>query len=152
MKKVILIALGVLLSAGLICTQITDVKELRLTVSLADCTVISEQMIREEFDQIEKLEIEIDARYSKKLLGEASMEGTVTYGGKTRRITAIHPTDRGWTLVLWQEGDPPTQCDYLSATPDFGEWNLIYREILWFGPAETPEALIGSLAKFGQLL
>lgn len=152
MKKIVLIVLGVLLSAAFICTQITDTKELRFTLRVVNCAVISDQIIYEEFEQLEALDVKFDARYSKRILGSAKAEGEVTFDGKIYQIREIQPTDKGWTLILWHEGDPPTKCAYLSTTPNFDRFNLMYRESLWYGPADDPDSLVGSLAAFGLLL
>lgn len=151
MKKIVLIVLGVLLSAAFICTQITDTKELRFTARIVNCAVISDQIIYEEFEQLEALDVKFDAQYSKRILGSAKAEGEVTFDGKTYQIREIQPTEKGWTLILWHEGDPPTKCAYLSANPTLDRFNLIHQGTLWYGPADDPDSLIESLAAFGIL-
>lgn len=140
-----------LLIAAFICTQIIDTKNLQFTLRVANCEVISDEIIWEEFDQLEKLDIEIDAQYSKRLLGSAKMEGTVTYDGKNCQIEELQQTEKGWTMILRQEGDPPTKRYYLSANPTLDRFNLIHQGTLWYGPADDPDSLVSSLAAFGIL-
>ena len=149
MKKIALIALGVILIAAFICTQIIDTKELQFTVRIANCGTYDLPLDEEEYEKLETLDVEFDARYSKRLLGSSKMEGTVTFDGKTYQIREIQPTNKGWTLILWHEGDPPTQCAYLSMNPNFDRFNLMYRDSLWYGPADDPDSLVSSLAAFG---
>lgn len=150
MKKIVLIVLGVLLCAAFVCTQITDTKELRFTGMIANCGTYDLPFDEEEYEKLETLGIEFDARYSKRLLGSAKMEGTVTFDGKTYQIREIQPADQGrWFVVLWHENDPYVKCTYLWTTHDFKQFYLGYEGDLWFGPAGTCEELIGSLDAFG---
>ncbi len=151
MKKIILIVLGAALITAFICTQIIDTKELKFTAKIANCGTYDLPLDEEEYEKLETLDMEFDARYSKRLLGSAKTEGTVTFDEKTYQIREIQPTDKGWTLILWHEGDPPTKCAYLSTNPNFDRFNLMYRESLWYGPADDPDSLVRSLAAFGIL-
>lgn len=152
MKKIILIVLGAALIAAFICTQIIDTKELRFTVKIANCGTYDLPLDEEEYEKMETLDVEFDAQYSKRLLGSAKIEGTVTFDGKTYQIREIQPADKGrWFLVLWHENDPYVKCTYMWTTHDLERFYMGYEGDLWFGPAEDCAALIGSLDAFGLL-
>ncbi len=149
MKKIILIAAAIVIVL-LLCSQITDTRELRFTAKCACCESYTPPLSKEEYDHMEKIGVSFSARFSKRLFGKAEMTGEISYDGKVFKILECQPSDGSWVLVLWQEGDPPERCSYLTIDSDFKRFYLIYRETLWFGPADTHEALTESLNAFGR--
>lgn len=147
-KAVVLILSAVLLIAVLLCGQITDTRELQFTAKCANCESYALPLSKEEYARMETFDIYFDAQFSKRLFGQAKMEGKVTYEGKTYQIRECQPYTNGWCLVLWHEDDPAVRCSYLTMNSDFNQFYLMYRETLWFGPAGTYEALVESLNAF----
>lgn len=150
MKKIVLIVLGVALVAAFVCTQIIDTKELRFTTKFADGTKYSVPLPEEEYTQMETLGVEFNAKFSKRLLGGAKMEGEITLDGKIYKILEIQRSGDEWFIVLWNEDDPYWKCSYLRADLALDRFYLTHQDTVWFGPAETSEELIGALRGFGR--
>ena len=149
-KTIILISVVVLVIAVFFCSQITVNHEIRFTAEAANCESYHLPLSEEEYAHMEKLDVCFDAQFSKRFFGNATVEGTVTYAEKTYKILKCLPTEQGnYMLMIQNETAPKERCTYLTIAPDFVHFYLMGGP-LYFGPANSYEALIGSLRAFGK--